>query len=133
MKKAIYCLFTFTLLFFMGCTKQMSERSPSGSSTAVAPTGSGTGTNTAGVITAGEWNDLDHQAFWDSLMQKTPYSTLPDYWQFNHKNRFSVLLTGSDGLPIADAAVQLKQNGITRFNAKTDNRGACELWLNLFQ
>jgi hypothetical protein len=86
----------------------------------------------AGVITAGEWNDLNNWTFWDSLMKKTAYKDIAQKWEFNHNNRFSLKVTSNDSLPIINATVKLKREGTNIFSTRTDNKGVAELWLNLF-
>ena len=44
----------------------------------------------AGVITAGEWNDLDNWDFWTDLITRNEYSSMPDYWGYYTRGRISI-------------------------------------------
>lgn len=91
------------------------------------------GQSQSGVITAGEWNDLDNWSFWDVIINKEEFKSLPSYWSFFSNNRISVKIVDADSLPVVDAAVHLKREGEIIFHAKTDNQGKAELWVGLFQ
>ena len=90
-------------------------------------------TSDPGVITAGEWNDLESWSFWNTLIEKDEFKSFPEYWSFHNNNRISVSLNDPDSNPVADVSVQLKRNGKAIFSAKTDNMGKAELWVDLFQ
>jgi hypothetical protein len=138
MRKISVNLFLAVLLFvFASCEKTGSElavSSPalSNSSSPGNPDGSGT-PNQAGVITAGEWNDLNNWDFWTDLLSKDPFKNYPAYWTFFPNNRISVKVTGTDSKPVSDAQVYLKQDGRIIYKSKTDNSGKAELWADLFQ
>ena len=122
----------FTLLFiFTSCSKNNSGLSPSATGTAGVQ--SGGSQPQAGVITAGEWNDLDHWDFWDSIIVKNEFDTIPSHWSFFNNNRISVNVIDVNSMPVADAFVKLKRDGSIIFSARTDNRGKAELWADLFQ
>ncbi len=125
------------LFIFAGCEKGGSEldvSSPSLSYSSIPGNSGGSGTpNQAGVITAGEWNDLKNWNFWSNLLSKDPFKTYPAYWSFFPNNRISVNVTGTDSKPISDAPVMLKQDGKIIYKSKTDNSGNAELWADLFQ
>ncbi|MDR1860514.1 MAG: VWA domain-containing protein [Bacteroidales bacterium] len=86
-----------------------------------------------GVLTAGEWNDLDNWSFWNNILADSAYKSMPDYWKFYTNNRVSLLLTTPNGSPLANAVVELQRNGVTVFATRTDNRGKAELWTDIFQ
>ncbi|SMO37270.1 von Willebrand factor type A domain-containing protein [Saccharicrinis carchari] len=100
-----------------------------GSSTGSGGTNQG---NNAGLITAGEWNDLDNWVYWSELIIGQDYSKMPDYWGFYTQNRISVVLT-TNGSPAVDTKLELKKKGQTVWRSKTDNMGRAELWIALFQ
>ena len=89
----------------------------------------------SGVVTAGEWNDLDHWYFWRNLMatqnDSTKYYTYPPYWHYNTANRIGVKLTGSDGQALINAEVQLRRGDSLLWSTRSDNLGRAELWLGL--
>ncbi|HEX2533584.1 MAG TPA: hypothetical protein VHK69_07605, partial [Chitinophagaceae bacterium] len=130
------CSLLAVCLLLSSCTKdgigngdERFASSPSGGSS--APGGGNGGNPQPGVITAGEWNDALHWSFWDSLMQKEPFSALPVYWNMHLQNRVSVLVEGSNREPLANVPVQLKKNGQILYTARTDNKGLADLWPNL--
>jgi hypothetical protein len=141
MKGKLFSPLIFVFIVFASCTKNgVSDGSSAGilsgsggGSGSGAGSGSGGSPTPAGVITAGEWRDLDNWIFWDSLVGSTTYNMMPGIWHLYNNNRVSVHLTGTNSLPVADAAVKLKKNGLTIFSAKTDNRGDAELWASLFE
>jgi von Willebrand factor type A domain len=138
MRKLPVNLFLAVLIFvFASCEKAGSEiavSSPalSNSSSPGNPDGSGNPSQ-AGVVTAGEWNDLGNWEFWNNLLSKDPFKTYPAYWSFFPNNRVSVNVVGTDSKPVVDAPVYLKQDGRIIYKSKTDNSGNAELWADLFQ
>jgi len=85
----------------------------------------------AGLITAGEWNDLDNWGFWNELLTMENYTQMPSYWNFNTENRISVKVESPFGSKI-NSTVKLLHNNSLVWEAKTDNFGRAELWINLF-
>ncbi len=88
----------------------------------------------AGLLTAGEWNDLHNwNKHWLDLLSDgeiTQYETL---YGFFPKNRYTILLTNAQDFPVADAVVQLHAaGGDLIWEARTDNTGQAELWAGLF-
>ncbi len=125
---------------FAGCSKgsksTVTPTSPSTPSTTATPGNPGSGPgikNQPGVITAGEWNDLDNWSFWEKIISNVAHKTRPEYWSFYNTNRISLQVTGTDAKPIIDAEVELKRDGTTIFTAHTDNKGEAVLWPNLSQ
>ncbi|MBE7170641.1 MAG: VWA domain-containing protein [Williamsia sp.] len=134
-------LLLLLVLFFVlaSCEKSSTDLAASYSADVAAgvitPPSSGGqgGQSQPGVITAGEWNDLDHWSFLDTLLGKEQFKTMPGYWNFYPNNRISVVITGTDGSPLVDIPVKLKRNGTIVFTSRTDNKGKAELWADLFQ
>ncbi len=95
--------------------------------------GSGSGQNNqAGLITAGEWNDLDNWDFWNDILEEDEFSVMPSYWFFFTKNRISVLVEDIYSFPVKNVEVHLIKGGNVIWKTKTDNFGRAELWTNLF-
>lgn len=117
------------------------------------PSGTGEGENNgntnAGLLTAGEWNDLDNWQFWGQLMLsqgvgKTEevedgewyegdgsfYQYCP-HWGFYTKNRVAVKVT-NEGAPAAGVNVILSVDGKAVWTAVTDNLGMANCWINLY-
>ena len=98
------------------------------------------GNTQAGVVTAGEWCDLTHWAFWSGLMQgpdSVSFADKSDYWKFYTNNRVAVRVTDDEGKPLAGLPVKLLRKTAdveaTLWEAVTDNRGQAECWVGLYQ
>lgn len=115
-----------------GCTKMSGDSYKEASDLAVSIPGSGN-PNQAGVITAGEWNDLKNWNFWDSIIKKDPFNTYEDYWKLYMNNRVSVKVLSDEGKASVDVPVQLLKNGKVVYTARTNNKGLAELWAGLYQ
>lgn len=88
----------------------------------------------AGLLTAGEWNDLHNwNNHWADLLTDGEIEPYQKMYGFYPRHRYTVLLTNEQDFPIADAVVQLKTNGATIWEARTDNTGKAELWADLFE
>lgn len=107
----------------------------------------GTGAGQAGVLTAGEWNDLAHWDFWGSLMsreydpeatpeeeqQQTPdYAAMAYAWGFNTARRIAVKLKTAEGAPVPNAVVELLQGSQAIWTTRSSNRGEAQLWQDLY-
>ena len=85
-----------------------------------------------GLVTAGEWNDLDNWAFYQKTLMKEPFKGFPDDWQMYTNHRIAVAITAKNK-PAANATVTLFRNDTPIWTAKTDNLGRAELWIGAFQ
>jgi len=144
--KTFYLILCFTgSLLFFSCSKSESALETSYNSSELfsgsderfisssVPGGGGVGgSNNSGLITAGEWNDLENWSFWtDNLLNGEEFSSYPDIWSIYPKSRISVIV--KDNLnPIINAIVELRKNGETVWQNRTDNTGKAELWIDLF-
>jgi len=144
--KLFSLLFALLLVLVLGCSEEstMADIDKSGSPESFstdsseggsAPSsGSGNGEQgEAGLITAAEWNDLDHWDFWKDLLNNKDFSEKPDYWSFHNENRISVLLIGASGKPVYDIPVRLERDGNVVWETKTDNFGRAELFVGFKQ
>ncbi len=142
MKKVIgICLFVF-VLSLVGCSGDdfvgedtLSEIGTETFSSDSKTTASGGGQGLEGepgVVTAGEWNDLDNWDFWSDLLQSENFSKKQDYWSFYPQNRISVEVEDANGV-LVDAKVELFYKGELEWTARTDNKGKAELWASLYQ
>lgn len=99
----------------------------------------------AGVLTAGEWNDLSNWDFWGNLMQPVTvpnpldehqqvvdYGKMATDWGFNTKGRVAIRVTDGSGAPVADLPVELLKDGEVVWKARTSNLGEAQLWHDLF-
>ncbi|SFS34509.1 vWA domain-containing protein [Lutibacter maritimus] len=85
----------------------------------------------AGLITAGEWNDLANWDFWNNLLNGQSYSDKSAYWSFYTNNRVSVQVKQNSN-PAVNVTVAIKKNQDVIWETKTDNFGIAELWIGLF-
>jgi hypothetical protein len=87
----------------------------------------------AGLLTAGEWNDLHNwNNHWTDLLADGEIESYQTMYGFFPKTRYTVLLINEQDFPVSDAVVRLKSNGEVIWEAKTDNTGKAELWAGLF-
>ena len=141
MRKAIVTLSViFYVLLLAGCSKVQNDKpgvAPPGVYNSMGPGSSGSSggnqgpANPAGVITAGEWNDLDHWSFWMSLMDTVSWKEKQDYWKLYVNNRFSVQLIDEDNNNIPDAEILIRDE-LDTWTMKTDNFGKAEFFPSLF-
>ena len=83
----------------------------------------------AGLITAGEWNDLANWDFWLNVLDSGTFTGYPEMWEMYTNNRVSVQVTDGN-TPVENAKVELVQNTKTIWTARTDNFGYAELWVS---
>lgn len=99
-------------------------------------TGSTGGNTQAGVVTAGEWNDLHNWNFWLDVLQRQEWKPLPEQWQFYPTERYTLTLTTATGQPLAGARVTLGNMATATTGvatAVTNRLGQAELFPTLFQ
>lgn len=84
----------------------------------------------SGLLTAGEWNDLDNWKFWTNLLNK--FYEKVDYWSFFPKNLVAVKVVDANNMGVANVPVELLRGNIVEFSAKTDNSGLAYCWVGLF-
>lgn len=89
----------------------------------------------AGLLTAGEWNDLHNwNNHWLDLLRDGEIDAHQKTYKFFPRHRYSVLLQTEQGLPVSDVAVQLlDRKGTLVWEARTSNTGQAELWADLFE
>lgn len=87
----------------------------------------------AGLLTAGEWNDLHNwNRHWTDLLADGEIEQYQTMYGFFPQQRHTVWLTNEQDFPLADAVVQLKSGGEIVWEARSDNTGKAELWAGLF-
>jgi hypothetical protein len=95
--------------------------------------GNGVSNIAAGLLTSGEVNDFAKWHLWGDILKKDfrPYT---DMWAFFPLHRYIAQLTNKQGMPLSNAQVCLKNSkGDILWQAKTDNTGKAELWLDCFK
>ena len=86
----------------------------------------------AGVLTAGEWNDLSHWGFWSGLMTSENFVGMSDYWRMFTSRRVFVRVADGAGNRLPAVPVVLEQGGKAVWTALTDNQGEASLWVDPF-
>ncbi len=87
----------------------------------------------AGLLTAGEWNDLHNwNRHWMDLLADGETDAYQTMYEFFPRQRYAVILTNENGFPIADAPVRLLGADKILWESRTDNTGKAELWAALF-
>ena len=131
--KKLYFLSFIAALLLSACARpddgmhddySMHSKESKGSQGGIQPQG--------GLVTAGEWNDLDNWAFYQKTLMKEPFKGFPDDWQMYTNHRIAVAIT-TKNKPAANATVTLFRNDTPIWTAKTDNLGRAELWVGAFQ
>jgi hypothetical protein len=135
MKRFVSLLATVLALMAVSCTKDMGE-SRLDMGTGISAIGSNPGNNggpgaAAGVITAGEWNDLKNWDFWKNLMANDTFNTTRQAWGIYPDRRTSIIIKDFNGNTIPDVKLTL-QYGSSLCQAHTDNKGRAELFPGLF-
>ncbi len=82
----------------------------------------------SGLITAAEWNDLDHWAFWQELTLHQEFGPWIGEWQIPTFERLSVRVADAAGEPARDVLVEVRDHGGSVY-AKTNGKGRAELFL----
>lgn len=85
----------------------------------------------SGLLTAGEWNDLEHWYFWDDIINDDNFSDKTDYWQFFPKKLVAVKVVDQNGKGAANVSVILLNGKKVEFVTKTDNTGRAYCWIGL--
>jgi hypothetical protein len=154
MKRCIYFLITCIFIFTTACKDDEIAKKDDGRKTdsegsyttdiagpggwdGTSGDGSGIGQDStvidtlqAGVLTAGEWNDLDNWDFFTELYQETELSSTLETWNYNFLNRYSVIVKDAANKPVVDCTVALlSASSNILWTTKTDNFGKAELWL----
>ncbi len=94
------------------------------------------GNSLAGIVTAGEWNDLENWGFWNDLMDGQNEGKFYDYlnyWNLYTGNRFAVTVVDEAGTAVCGAKVELFVNDAPKaaWTAISDNKGSAELWYHI--
>lgn len=80
-----------------------------------------------GKLTAGEINDFCKWDLWTDLTEGE-LKTNQQYWNFAPTDRYTVQLKDKNGLPLANAKVELMNGNEVIYTSRSDNTGKAELW-----
>ncbi|HET6992903.1 MAG TPA: T9SS type A sorting domain-containing protein, partial [Bacteroidia bacterium] len=83
-----------------------------------------------GKLTAGEINDFSKWNLWTDLT-KGELNNWQSTWNFAPTNRYMVQLKDQNGLPLANAKVELMNENLVIYTSRSDNTGKAELWESL--
>ena len=86
----------------------------------------------AGVLTAGEWNDLAHWDFWSGLMGSQDYGGMSAYWRMYTPRRVAVRVADAAGKRLPALRINLEQGQKVLWSTLTDNQGEADLWIDPF-
>ena len=93
-------------------------------------TGTGGAVPTGGLITAGEWNDLENWDYWISLLETSEYNEMEEVWTIDPSRRVAVQLIGINNVPMRDAQLKLMNGSEVLWEAQTDKEGTAELFID---
>ena len=104
-----------------------------GSTTSTGDWGDGSpnGQFEPGVLTAGEWNDLNNWDFWNNLLSNQEYYEDVNKWNLKEIKRYSFLVADNNESLVANAEISLLSNQVEVWKTKTDNKGKATLWSDL--
>ena len=86
----------------------------------------------AGILTAGEWNDLEHWDFWSGLMGSQEYGGMAEYWRLYSPRRVAVRIADAAGKRLPAVRIVLEQDQKAVWSTLTDNQGEASLWVDPF-
>jgi len=138
MKQINLYILLFSLLIFSACVKEdpsrLSNSASFDSASIISGDSDGSGSGgESGLITAGEWNDLENWGFWTDLVQKDEnFTELPDFWNFYTNNRVAIHLFNQQG-DVINAEVKLVKDDELIWTAMTDNFGMAQFYINAFE
>lgn len=140
MKNITLIFLALSLFLIIGCSSDLatseglesfdSSSSSSASSSATGGSSEEGEENNSGLITAGEWNDLENWDFWTEIKMDSSFLKLNDHWGIYPDHRVSIEISSGSN-PVANAVVELKQDTETIWSTMTDNLGRAELWVNI--
>jgi Secretion system C-terminal sorting domain/von Willebrand factor type A domain len=87
----------------------------------------------AGLLTAGEWNDLHNWSkHWTDLITDGEINPFQSQYECYPRHRYTVMLSNLQDVPLVDWPVRLAgKDGTIYWEARTDNTGKAELWFGL--
>lgn len=94
--------------------------------------GGGSNERMSGLLTAGEWNDLDNWGSWVATLDSNTYNTMPGYWKFFPNKLVAVKVVDASENALANVSVELLNDDKVEFVTKTDNSGLAYCWVSLF-
>lgn len=144
MKKTLYAGICIWALIATGCQKTADGPVPTTSKAGTASAdylsagsgGSSAGGGStvtsppapAGLITAGEWNDLTNWSFWLNLLNNNEYDAYQNRWNLYPNSRLSCFIRDAAGQPCADLLLTVRdQAGRVVWEGHTDVDGHADV------
>jgi len=118
---------------YLSLSDASSRSAGGGSTTSTGDWGGGNpnGQFEPGVLTAGEWNDLDNWDFWNNLLKNQEYYEDVNKWNLKEIKRFSFVVADKNESLVANAEISLLSGEVEVWKTKTDNKGKATLWSDL--
>jgi hypothetical protein len=118
---------------YLSLSNSYSSSSGGGSPTSTGAWGGGNpnGQFESGVLTAGEWSDLDNWDFWNNLLNNQEYYEDVNKWNLKEIKRYSFVVADQDNALVANAEISLLSGEVEVWKTKTDNKGKATLWSDL--
>lgn len=115
---------------YLSSSDSYSGSGSGGSTTSTGAWGDGNpnGQFEPGVMTAGEWNDLNNWDFWNSLLSNQDYYDDVNTWNLKKIKRYSFKVSDNNESLVANAEITLLSNQVEVWKTKTDIKGMATLW-----
>ena len=84
-----------------------------------------------GILTAGEWNDLNNWDFWNNLLSNQDYYDDVNKWNLKKIKRYSFVVADKNESLVANAQITLLSDDVEIWKTRTDNTGKATLWSDL--
>lgn len=96
--------------------------------------GRGNNSGSAGVLTAGEWSDLNHWNLWTQILANQDLAKFAGNWKFQTRNRIAVRVNNDQNNPLKNVRLELYQEGIEKplWISRTNNLGEANCWPDAF-
>lgn len=92
----------------------------------------GGGNQTPGVLTAGEWNDLDNWDFWKTLMANDTFKNFQLHWNFYANEKWAFTIKDANQQPVPDATVTIQSGNYTLWQGKSNRFGILQILPGMF-
>ena len=93
----------------------------------------GGGQFSSGVVTAGEWNDIEKWGFWANLLNNQEWGAHSSYWKYYPYNFVYVTTVDASEKPAVGARISLLMGDKEVWNAQSDNAGHAVLWASMYE
>lgn len=87
----------------------------------------------AGLLTAGEWNDLENWSFWTKLTNNKEYAKYAAYWTIYTGRKLAFQVVDQNGKGLLNIPVKLMAQGKVQFETLTDRYGMAHLFVDPFE